>query len=292
MALKHPVYQFLFAFAVTCGCAPVETDAASACVWKVTGPSGGTLYLGGSVHALRSSDYPLPPAYNRAFDASARLAFEQDPRDAQASAKLFSKTAQYPKGDSLKNHVDPRTYDYVRRVFKLVGVPEEKFSRFRPWALVIWLWSPNLHGLSNELGVEDFLQRRARANSKPIFGLESFREHLEVLSGLSERQSEALLLFTFIPDEQGGKGRFPRTVEAWRRGDADTLARMMQESFREFPAMGERMLGGRNRAWIPKIEGYLRSGQTYFVVAGAGHMGGPEGLLALLRARGCRIEQF
>src|SRR5438128_9481124 len=44
------------------------SDAAGhACVWKVTAPKGGTLYLGGSVHALRSIDYPLPPAYNRAF---------------------------------------------------------------------------------------------------------------------------------------------------------------------------------------------------------------------------------
>jgi uncharacterized protein YbaP (TraB family) len=40
------------------------------------------------------------------------------------------------------------------------------------------------------------------------------------------------------------------------------------------------------------IEGYLRSGKTYFVVVGAGHMGGSGGLLALLRARGYRIEQL
>jgi uncharacterized protein YbaP (TraB family) len=36
----------------------------------------------------------------------------------------------------------------------------------------------------------------------------------------------------------------------------------------------------------------LRSGKTYFVVVGAGHMGGPNGLLALLRSRGYRIEQL
>jgi uncharacterized protein YbaP (TraB family) len=43
---------------------------------------------------------------------------------------------------------------------------------------------------------------------------------------------------------------------------------------------------------IPKIEGYLRSGKTYFVVAGAAHMGGDNGVLALLRQRGYRIEQL
>ena len=39
------------------------------------------------------------------------------------------------------------------------------------------------------------------------------------------------------------------------------------------------------------MEGYLRSGKAYFVVAAAAHMGGTNGVLALLRHRGYRIEQ-
>ncbi len=56
--------------------------------------------------------------------------------------------------------------------------------------------------------------------------------------------------------------------------------------------MGHRLLGARNQSWIPKIEGYLRSGKVYFVVAGAAHMGGPDGVLALLKGRGYKIEQL
>ncbi len=273
------------------GCALSSSVAGSTCVWRVSSPTGGTLYLGGSIHALTSADYPLPAAYNRAFDASARLAFEDDPDDWQDAARLFARTMEYPKGDNLKKHVDPRTYDYVRRVFKLMGVPEERFFRFRAWALVIFLQSPSLHGLSQDLGVEGFLEKRARANSKSISGLESVKEHLQVFSGLTERQSEALLLITFIPTEQSKRGS-SWTLDLWRRGDAETLAREVRQAYREFPAMGERLLGARNRRWIPKIEGYLRSGKTYFVVVGAGHMGGSDGLLALLKSRGYKIEQL
>jgi uncharacterized protein YbaP (TraB family) len=71
---------------------------ASACVWKVTGPGGGTM-LGGSVHALRSSDYPLPAAYNRAFDASSCVVFENDPRRDQRSKEVV-RAGTYPKGDT------------------------------------------------------------------------------------------------------------------------------------------------------------------------------------------------
>src|SRR4030088_2701140 len=65
----------------------VEQSRAASCIWKVSGPEGGTLYLGGSIHALRSTDYPLPRAFNRAFDASSRLIFEIDTKALSASGK-------------------------------------------------------------------------------------------------------------------------------------------------------------------------------------------------------------
>ena len=171
--------QFLFACALIIGCAVNQIEAAS-CVWKVTGPSGGTLYVGGSWHLLRSRDYPLPPAYNAAFDASTNLAFEVNPKDLRGSAKMTERAGTYPKGDSLKNHVDPRTYDYLRRFFALVNVPESKFSRYRPWFLSIALESPETGGFSFGLGVERYLERRAHANSKPITGLETVRDNVEI----------------------------------------------------------------------------------------------------------------
>jgi len=81
-------------------------------------------------------------------------------------------------------------------------------------------------------------------------------------------------------------------VRAWRRGDADGLLRIVRDEFRDFPSLGRRLIDQRNQNWVPKIEEYLRSGHTYFVVVGAGHMGGPNGLLSLLRARGYTIEQL
>src|SRR5438105_5755337 len=222
-----------------------SAKAEHACVWKVTAPKGGTLYLGGSIHALRSIDYPLPPAYNRAFDASERLVFEDDPKVSFWSAKRFAKSLEYPKADSLKNHLDPRTYTYLKRVFALENVPEEKFARLRPWALIMVLWSPGAHGLSQELGIEGFLERRARANAKPVAGLESFQEHVDVLSGLTDRQAEAVILITFIP-QTGGEARAKSELDSWRHGDADSLEHLERATFADFPAFGERILDARN----------------------------------------------
>jgi uncharacterized protein YbaP (TraB family) len=282
---------FSFAFALVAGWITPVAEAATGCVWKVTSPNGGTLFLGGSWHALRSSDYPLPAPYQKAFEASDRLAFEVSPKDLHTASDYMETVGEYRKGDSLKNHVDPRTYAYLRRFFGLLQVSEDKYSKYKPWFISMALESPDRHGLSNELGIEAFFEKKAKASAKPIVGLESAREHVEVFSGLSDRGSEALLLLTFIPADKNSPD-FDRLMSAWRRGDADFLADSTRAGFRDFPAMADRLLSNRNRNWIPQLEGYMRSGKTYFVVVGSAHMGGQEGVLALLRARGYKIEQL
>jgi len=277
-----------FVSALLLGWAAQASDAAS-CVWKVSSPSGATLYLGGSAHALRSSDYPLPAPYNRALEASSHLVFETDMQTNEAATKGLVKAGRYPKGDSLKNHVDPRTYAYVRRFFSLQNIPEQKYSTYRPWLIELILESPPTENA--QLGVERYLHQRALASHKPITGLESADEHMATFLGLNDREGEALLLIHFInlgrTDLGGGT-----MLDAWRRGDADTLARHLHAAYQDFPAFADRIVTARNRRWIPKIESYIKSGQTYFVVAGAGHMGGSEGVVALLRARGYRVEQW
>jgi uncharacterized protein YbaP (TraB family) len=280
--------RLLFVCAAIAGCVGHVAEAAS-CVWKATAPGGGTVFLAGSVHALRSSDYPLPAAYQRAFDSSSRLAFETEPKSLEVASKGLSKAGQYGKGDSLKNHVDPRTYAYLKRYFTLLGVPEQKFNTYRPWLIAAMLEAAPKQNFN--LGVERYLQDKAAAAHIPIESLESIQEHMAPFLDLTERESEALLLIHFI-----NLGRTDLAghdlIGAWRRGDADALARMMRDAYREFPAFGDRLLGQRNRRWVPKIDGYAKSGQVYFVVAGAAHFGGDDGVIALLRSRGYRVEQL
>jgi len=169
-----------------------------------------------------------------------------------------------------------------------VNVPEAEFAKYRPWLLDILLSSPSSEHW--QLGIERYLERRARG-AKSVAGLESSKEHNAFFVDLSDREAEALLLILFINAAQEGTGGADM-ITAWRHGDADALSRMVRDSFRDFPSLGRRLIDVRNHNWLPKIESYLRSGQTYFVVVGAGHMGGADGLLALLRARGYKIEQL
>jgi hypothetical protein len=144
---------------------------------------------------------------------------------------------------------------------------------------------------TNQLGIEGYLLRRARANHKPVLGLESFREHAEVLSGMSDKQAELVLVDSFVVPGERTISR-EKLMADWRAGNVDALARADDQKWRDLPSFHKRLVADRNRNWLPKIEDYLQHHRNYFVVVGAAHLGGANGVLALLRARGYAIQQL
>jgi uncharacterized protein YbaP (TraB family) len=61
---------------------------------------------------------------------------------------------------------------------------------------------------------------------------------------------------------------------------------------KEAPTVWWRLLDRRNARWIPRIETVIKSGRPSMIVVGAAHFPGPHGVLALLRARGYKVEQL
>lgn len=280
---------------VLAGPGATTSAVAKCCVWRVSSPDGArTLYLAGSVHALRPSDYPLPAAYDTAFAASERLAFESTPRDLdERGGPRLARAAIYPPGTELKDHVDPRTYAYLQRVLARTRTPESKIARLRPWALAMMLEDPSGRGLasvSTFFGVERYFQQKAGGH-KAISGLENVDEHFAFYTAMSDAEAEAVLLLGFIQLDTSN-ATYERSVKAWRQGDTPALERGLRANFRDMPLLYQRLITERNRTWLPKLEKFLRGSQTTLVVAGAGHMGGDDGLPALLRARGYRVEQL
>jgi uncharacterized protein YbaP (TraB family) len=81
-------------------------------------------------------------------------------------------------------------------------------------------------------------------------------------------------------------------AQAWKAGETPTIERIVLQDLKKDPQMYQRLLVARNRNWMPKLEAlFSRSGHA-FVVVGAAHLVGPDGLIALLQAKGYRVEQM
>ena len=81
-------------------------------------------------------------------------------------------------------------------------------------------------------------------------------------------------------------------TNAWKAGDTATVERIVLDDVKGDPIMYERLLVNRNRNWLPTLDALLNRKGRAFVVVGAAHLVGPDGLLAMFKAKGYKVEQL
>jgi uncharacterized protein YbaP (TraB family) len=262
-------------------------------LWKASGPAG-SIYLVGSVHLLTKDFYPLSPALEQAYNASDLLVEETN------LAELLAPTAQMqmlargmlPANTTLDAVVSPETFALVAERAKALGLPLEPLKRFKPWSLALML--PSLEwqkaGFDGELGLDRHFYDQAQMDRKPVQGLETAAFQIAQLDGIAMDQQEHLLAGT-LKDLDNELANLSTLVQAWKSGDVESVERIVLADVRQEPLIYQRLLVDRNRTWLPEIEKLLTRPRPALVVVGAAHLVGPDGLIALLTARGYRLEQ-
>ena len=135
----------------------------------------------------------------------------------------------------------------------------------------------------------------ARKGNKPIVELESADEQLSLLNDLPDKAGAEFLAST-LDSAAETKKLIDRMVKAWKTGDAAGLEKLLiTDPLRERPGLKSayaKLFDERNVKMAAKIEGYLKkSEQPHFLVVGAGHLIGRNGILKLLQKKGYKVEQ-
>ncbi|MBX6365057.1 MAG: TraB/GumN family protein [Gemmatimonadetes bacterium] len=261
-------------------------------LWKVTGAHA-TVYLLGSVHLLTPDAYPLAPAIERAFAAADRVVLEADLDSLQARAPELVLRGRLPEGQTLRAVLSPETYALLEAKLGAYGLPVAMVEGVKPWLLALMLSQLEYQkvGLRPEYGVDMHYARAAREAGKALGALESADVQLGLFDGLSPADQETFLRSTLERlDSTGVDVR--RIADAWKAGDAETLESLVNREIAPYPGLAAALLADRNARWVPQIEAMLRGGEDVLVVVGAGHLVGRGGVVALLRAKGYRVERL
>jgi uncharacterized protein len=272
------------------------------CVWRVTNAKA-PFYLVGSIHALSENDYPLPAPYEIALKNSKRLLFEFDPnRHAEFESK-FEAAAKYPRGQDIRSKIHPELLSWLRHNVVTVKPDKRRGKRervasfdsefgYKPWWIAQHLVGPATYSKSTaSRGLDNYFVACAKKSGKEIAGLESVDEHVAVMGGLSDRDSE-FILRDALEEPRSAEREFVRMHKAWRRGDTDALWAGDSRLRRRAPRIAARFVDDRNIKWISRIEAELKTGKPTAIVAGALHFAGPNSVIKLLQKRGYKIEQL
>jgi hypothetical protein len=270
----------------------VFPSSAATSLWTVRTETS-TLYLGGTIHLLRPSDYPLPPEYDAAYAAAPVDVFEADPGTLASpeAARLLAEGARYPEGKTLKSELKPETYALLKAHCEKAGLPLESLERLRPAMVALTLLSAELQRLGvSRQGVDFHFYERAAADGKEIGELESAGEQVAFLLGLAGDDPDRFLRLS-LRDLERSEEILPPLLAAWRSGDTATLDRELVVPTREeFPDLYRVLFVERNAAWLPQIEALLRTPEAELVLVGVAHLVGRDGLLEALRRRGYAVE--
>jgi len=127
------------------------------------------------------------------------------------------------------------------------------------------------------------LAEHAHRNGSKILTLETLRFQLDLLKQLGSQEEIAAML----AEDAAGSSAIEPVANAYRTGDLELLASATGPTD---PAMQELLLHQRNRRWVQKLSPVLARGGA-FVAVGAGHMGGPSGLVSLLQDRDFEVRR-
>jgi uncharacterized protein len=274
-------------------CVTARADGALHSLWELHGKHN-TVYLLGSIHVLRASDYPLPPVVLQAYRDAKSVLMEvnlEEISSEQVQAEMLG-SAVLPEGKTLPDVLGRARYGRADALAHEVGVELSLFDQFAPWfaAEAISQLQLTQLGFQPEAGVEMYFMDRARSDGKSVAGLETVHDQISLFQNMSlDTQAEYLL--SSLEQAHDLPKEVDAMVRAWQRGDTQWFAAQLQSELGKDPRLYQSVLVARNRKWLPKIEALLDDDRNYLVIVGTGHLVGQGSVIDLLKKDGIGATQ-
>lgn len=254
-----------------------------------------TIYLYGTVHVRpRGSDWGGPSAHAALAGAGEvwtelEISPEADARGQQLSRQMAAAPADRPLSSWISPAENARLVALARRL----NLDPQALERLQPWAASLTLTVVPIvqAGYDPESGVDRDVDAFADAHHLRQHAFETVDEQLGFLAHLSPALQRQMLLEAIDEAEQG-PAELAQMTTAWERGDTEALERIVVADMRsDYPELYDVLFRRRNQAWVDVLARQMQGAGVEFVAVGAGHLLGPDGLVAQLRARGFQVER-
>ncbi|NRA81583.1 MAG: TraB/GumN family protein [Pseudoalteromonas sp.] len=271
------------------------TALAESSVWKVS-KGNDHIFIGGTVHILPASEFPLPVEFEQAYQKSNIIVLETKLPDASDSAfqmKMMQKMA-YGQDETIGDFLSAKTKLNLSQHISALGADLMMFERFKPGFLMtmLALLEAQKAGLSGE-GVDIFYSNKATKDNKQLTYLETAEFQMNMIANMGVGNEEKFIKSN-LDQMKDFKAMFLGLLKAWRAGDEQLLNKLAIEPMKDDPSTIKTLLTDRNKNWVPLIEKMFsgNGSEKEFVLVGVAHLAGNDSVLALLKAKGYRIEKI
>ncbi len=267
---------------------PKTTTAQNSLLWQISGKDlNRPSYLFGTIHLICPSDYLWTNAMKNSLEATDKLCLEMDMDDPNlmmtASAGLIDKT-----GKKLSSYFSTTEYAKLKKFMKdSMDMDIQYLEMMKPIALQTLMSTRGATLCEKPISYEEKMMETVKASKKEIVGLETAEEQLSVLETLPV-DSVVREVMEMVNNKTSNRQEYAQMVKVYKQQDINALHKMITDS----PELGDAtapLLDNRNKLWIGKMPEMMRKSSVFFAV-GAGHLSGPNGVIALLRAQGYTVK--
>jgi uncharacterized protein YbaP (TraB family) len=262
-------------------------------LWEINGPGiSKPSYLYGTIHIIEAKDYFLPKGTMSAFDNAKKIVFEIDMKEmSDISAMMGMMNKIFMKDNkTLKDVVSEQDYTLISNHFKKMGLPIFMLERMKPMFLTVFAYSdmdPNGLKNGNMKSYEMEFMEMAQNTAKETGGLESIDFQISIFDEIPY-EAQAKMLVDAIRTSDTGDDEFKKMTDMYKSQDIQSMAATISDEGSSVSGFEEKLLTERNKKWIPQIIATAKNQPTFFAV-GAGHLGGPRGVIQLLLKAGMKV---
>ncbi len=290
--MKYFTILFLFA-AITIQCCraqvvkkyPVKKDDNSL-LWEITGKGIQPSYLFGTFHLMCKEDIKLGNSLKEIIKNADEIYFEVDMDDmaATVSAMTFMKM----KNDtSLSDLYTPEEFNKIERYFKdSLNMPFIFLKTLKPMLLQALVY-PKMMACKTMSGMDQALVEVAKSYDKEILGLETYAFQASIFDSIPYK-TQASELLKMLDSMTTARNTFDSMLTIYKSQNIAAIDDFTAEEFNT-GNMREVLLNNRNRNWVKMLPEILRK-KRLFIAVGAGHLGGKDGVIALLRKEGYTVK--
>jgi uncharacterized protein len=185
----------------------------------------------------------------------------------------------------LKAQMSTAAYQKMRAQFlKSFHFDIERFVHFHPM-MALSAISQSLLAAEHQVSLDEHLWNFAKDNGKPTMGMESYLEQATLLHSI-EPVALYRQLLKVSRSPSGISRQTQRALSWYMKSDIHQLYRLTKSSMH---GLRRRIIYDRNRVMVNRMNDFS-SGNKYFIVVGAGHLSGKNGILSLLKQSGWKVQ--
>lgn len=259
----------------------------SSLLWKIEGPNipSGS-YLFGTMHLIEKEYFVFPDKLKKIVSKTDCLVMEMAGLPNQTEALKYVML----KEGSFFDYFTPEQTDSIFKWAKEeLKMEQEVFrmsmSKMKPFVVVQLATQMNFMGKTESY--EMSFEKIAKDNKIELQGLETLEQQMSFFDNLTNEE-QAEMVMEGIRTSKESISSIQDMEKVYQRQNIDSLYLLIHNDKGIISKKETDFLDNRNANWVPQIKKMIAS-KKCFIAVGAGHLGGPNGIIRLLEKDGYTI---